>query len=83
MCGTLVHALVLRAETVKSNTGKGSKNQKIPRNSRWRLQKRSLDPSGVYTHTESVHADIGGHDLAQTTQKVVSEQGDGGMRDGR
>ena len=63
----MVHAVVLRVGTVKSNTVKGYKNQKIHE----AVDMAITEAISEYAHTENVHADINGHDLAQNTEKSV------------
>ena len=59
VCGSMVHVMVLRANKVESNTGKGSKNKKRT-SELWteRLEKRSLDLSDVHTFPD-VCVDVG------------------------
>ena len=63
--------------------GRDLKTQKVPRSREQGNCRSDLWTLRVYAHTENVHVGIGGHGLAQNTQKVRSEQGDGRMGDGR
>ena len=64
------HAVVLRANTVKSNTGKGDKKPKKYHEAVDILQKRSLELLR-YEHTENVHVDVSGRGLALNSYPVL------------
>ena len=61
----MVHAVVLRTNTVISNTGKGFENQHKSRSRGHGDYRSDLWTLWEYAHSENVHVDIGGHDLAQ------------------